>query len=235
MEIQGFERLAIHHDVAAAVDSVLRGRALDPELRFKSAEGEVVVEAGRTAPSGALEPLPLARSEDGAYAAYAPPAAKRPRAGPLKLHAYGVSQNRLRQVSKALNVPAIITDDVNEAGALLTLKSYYRKRPIVIQDAEMRGIPIYVLRSNTTTQIEHALADLFGVSAPADEMDLAVRQTEEAIREILLGARDMVELYPQSAGVRRRQHEMAREANLMSLSRGKEPRRRVRIFKSAHA
>jgi hypothetical protein len=128
----------------------------------------------------------------------------------------------------------IITDDVDEADALLTLKSYYRKRPVVISDAETRGIPIYVLRSNTSTQIEHALVDLFGLANGADEAESAEQQTSSAIREILDGGRDMVELGPQPATVRRRQHEMAREANLLSLSRGKEPRRRVRIYRNVH-
>jgi len=40
-----------------------------------------------------------------------------------------------------------------------------------------------------------------------------------------------VELHPASAYIRRLQHEMARQANLTSHSYGKEPTRRVRIFR----
>ncbi|MGH6629463.1 MAG: R3H domain-containing nucleic acid-binding protein [Burkholderiales bacterium] len=40
-----------------------------------------------------------------------------------------------------------------------------------------------------------------------------------------------MDLRPASAYVRRLQHEMARQANLVSHSYGKEPRRRVRIFR----
>jgi hypothetical protein len=36
---------------------------------------------------------------------------------------------------------------------------------------------------------------------------------------------------PQSATVRRLQHDLARQANLYSLSHGKEPNRRVRIYR----
>jgi hypothetical protein len=55
---------------------------------------------------------------------------------------------------------------------------------------------------------------------------------QEAIQQIRNGTRNMVELSPQAAAVRRWQHDMAREANLLSLSRGKEPHRRVRIFRN---
>jgi len=41
----------------------------------------------------------------------------------------------------------------------------------------------------------------------------------------------VVELSPQKAYIRRVQHEMVRAANLVSHSRGKEPRRRVRIYR----
>ena len=41
---------------------------------------------------------------------------------------------------------------INEADALFTLRTYYRKRPQVIADAERRGIPMYVLRNNTASR-----------------------------------------------------------------------------------
>jgi predicted RNA-binding protein Jag len=40
-----------------------------------------------------------------------------------------------------------------------------------------------------------------------------------------------VELPPATAYIRRLQHEMARQANLTSHSYGKEPNRRVRIYR----
>jgi hypothetical protein len=149
------------------------------------------------------------------------------------VYAYGVSQNRLRQTVKGLGVPMILTDDLAEANAMLTLKSYYRRRAAVIGEAEARQIPVYVLRSNTSTQIEHALSDLFHLEPPGDGLDDALDEANNAIRTILVDGRDMVELGPRVAPVRRRQHDLAREANLLSLSSGREPHRRVRIFRNA--
>jgi hypothetical protein len=90
-------------------------------------------------------------------------------------------------------------------------------------------LSVYVLRSNTVTQMENCLADIFGLEPVTDPFSAAMQETQEAIDKILRGERSSVELSPQDAFVRRRQHEMARAANLMSYSKGKEPYRRVRI------
>ncbi|HID61923.1 MAG TPA: AAA family ATPase, partial [Anaerolineae bacterium] len=122
--------------------------------------------------------------------------------------------------------------DLGDADVVITLKNYYRKRPQPISEAEQRGVPTYVLRSNTVTQMESCLADIFELEAEVvDPFAVAMRETQEAIQKVLSGAR-VVELSPQSAYIRRQQHQMVREANLISHSRGREPRRRVRIYQN---
>nr|HID12310.1 AAA family ATPase [Anaerolineae bacterium] len=118
-----------------------------------------------------------------------------------------------------------------KAEVFITAKSYYRRRPRAVVDAERRGLPIYVLRANTVAQMEACLADIFNLTpAQSSGFAAAMRETEEAIRRVLEGV-PSVELSPQSASIRRRQHEMAHAARLASESRGKEPRRRVRIYR----
>jgi hypothetical protein len=100
-------------------------------------------------------------------------------------------------------------------------------------DAENRGMPIYVLRANTVNQMQQFLSGLFNLSEePPDEggEDRVRQETMAAISAVLNGER-WVELQPASSAVRRLQHQMARQANLLSHSYGKEPRRRVRIFR----
>jgi len=102
-----------------------------------------------------------------------------------------------------------------------------------VVDAETRGMPIYVLRSNTVNQMEHFLSDLFDLpaaQATSGELDYVRQQTQTAIQAVLNGER-WVDLPPGPSGVRRFQHEMARAAELTSHSYGKEPRRHVRIFR----
>jgi len=80
--------------------------------------------------------------------------------------------------------------------------------------------------------MENCLAEIFNLTefVSGADLDAAMRETQEAIRRVSAGAR-MVELRPQNSYIRRLQHEMAREANLISQSRGEEPNRRVRIYR----
>jgi hypothetical protein len=130
-------------------------------------------------------------------------------------------------------VPVVVVRDFSEGDVVVTLRSYYRNRPRLILDAEQRGLPIYVLRSNTVNQMQQFLSDLFNLSRETGDeqgVERALQETEGAISAILNGERS-IELTPASAYVRRLQHEMARQANLTSHSYGKEPYRRVRIYR----
>jgi hypothetical protein len=152
---------------------------------------------------------------------------------PIRIYPYGVARNRLMQAAKRLGVPADVVREVNDADALVTLRSYYRNRQRIVVDAENRGMPIYVLRSNTVNQMEQFLSDLFNLvakQAESGELDYVRQQTQQAIQGVLNGER-WVDLPPGPSLVRRLQHEMARSAELTSHSYGKEPRRHVRIFR----
>jgi hypothetical protein len=151
----------------------------------------------------------------------------------VRVYAYGVARNRLQQAAKRLGVPAVVVTDVGEANVLVTLRTYYRNREKTVIDAESRGMPIYVLRANTVAQVEQFLGDLYNLTehqAPRDNMEDIRDQTKQAIAAVLNGER-WVDLPPGPSLVRRLQHEMARNAELVSHSYGKEPRRHVRIFR----
>jgi hypothetical protein len=127
----------------------------------------------------------------------------------------------------------VVVRELDEAQVLITLKTYYRSREQTIQDAEQRGMPIYVLRANTVSQMEQFLADLFNLSGEPGRVEIDnefTSQTQTAIDAVLNGER-WVDLPPATAAIRRMQHEMARQAQLVSHSYGKEPNRRVRIYR----
>lgn len=221
IEIQDWDRLAIHHDVADAVDSILRGRARPAELRYRDESGEVQTEEA-VLERDAEAPRKLDQQQHSSR--------RLPRT--TRLFPYGVSQNRLRSAAKSLDLPVVIVDELGDSDALMTLKSYYRKRPRAVTEAERMGVPIYVLRSNTVTQMEGALLDIFGLDTRQDPFEAAMQEAREAVDQIKQGDRDMVELRPQNSYIRRQQHELAREEDLISHSRGKEPQRRVRIYRN---
>jgi stage III sporulation protein SpoIIIAA len=222
IEIKDWQLLAVHHDVAAAVDALLRGRSHPPEIRYRDESGQVQIEEATVMPQLRPEEAPFAPAEGLRTAP----------SQTLRVYAYGVGKNRLRQAAQNLHVPVDLTNELTRADAVLTLKSYYRRRPQPINEAERRGVPIYVLRSNTVSQMEGCLADIFGLSvADLDPLSIALRETEDAIRRVLSGQRS-ADLTPQNSYIRRQQHEMARQANLVSHSYGRDPQRHVRIFSS---
>ncbi len=65
---------------------------------------------------------------------------------------------------------------------------------------------------------------------PIDVFTEAMRETQEGIQRVMNGTGD-AELQPQSAAIRSQQHQLVRAANLVSHSYGREPYRRVRIFR----
>ena len=126
-----------------------------------------------------------------------------------------------------MQLPVIIARDSDEADVVMTLKSEYRQKTAALREAEDRGLPIYVLKSNTIVQMEASLTSIF--SLEVDPREAALREAEEAIGLVIRGA-EPVELSPQNAYIRRLQHQMAERANLVSRSRGREPYRRVRLY-----
>ncbi len=225
IEIQDRQRLVVHHDVAASVDALLRGRPLTPEIRYRDAEGNIQIQ--KAPPPGVR---PSVEPQE-AWAVRPAEAAGGPALRTVRIYPYGIGQNRLRQAAANLQVPMVIAEDLRSSDAVMTLKNYYRKRPQPITEAERRGIPVYVLRSNTVAQMEASLADIFQLPAvPEDPVAQAMAEAREAIRKVLEGA-PVVELEPQSPEIRRQQHQLARAANLISHSYGREPYRRVRIYR----
>lgn len=268
IEIQARQRLAIHLDVAAAVDAMLRGWPSEVELRYRDEAGEIHVEREQTPPAnaavtgrrsegqgrdgrdgrdprngGEYSPRPRGEPRPAGASEREQPRREDGRAKPtvvgeskpekiLNVFAYGVARNRLFQAARRLNVNINIVENLHEADVLVTLKSYYRRRRRTIADAEARRTPVYVLRANTQSQMESFLAEALNLeSVPSDPFEQAIADAERAI-EMIHAGEESVDLRPAGSAVRRYQHQMARQANLVSHSYGKEPNRHVRIFNS---
>ncbi len=240
IEIEARQRLIVHYSVAGSVDALLRGQQPSKvELRYRDAEGEIHTE--KTATTSLRERETGQRRTSAAPPATPPQAPSRvppapspvpsPAPEPVQIFPYGITRDRLEEAAARMQVPIHLVKDLGQADIVFTTKRFYRKRPKVIKDAEQRNLPIYVLRANTVPQMKSCLSDVFDLENEAeDSLKRALREAEEAIQQVLEGAVEM-ELEPQNAYVRRRQHELARSADLASKSRGQEPNRRVRIFR----
>jgi hypothetical protein len=204
---------------------------------FVSSENGALADGHATAPAAGNLPAALKRRGTDAR--------------PLRIYAFGVSRNRLEHAIEVLRVPATVVRDAREADIVLTLKNYFRQRAQPIRDAETRGTPVYVLRSNTGVQMEQLLSTLFPakiteeVVAPPDRsraeveharlasysddpLLAAISEAEDAISSVIDGG-PPIQLAPQVSRIRQVQHQLAERYALASRSRGREPHRRVEI------
>ena len=259
VEIIDRQRVAVHRDLASSVDAILRGYPMLPEERYRDEYGKVHI-LKTTKPnmptvsqslrhSGSMDTSPFQRN-GGQAAAKNKQHTERFSTindirkeqdeigdiaipGEKRIYPVGVPRSRLIQSVKELGVPAVVVKDLKDADILVTQRRYYRDRLQPIVEAEERGIPIFVVKSTSIGQIEQFLADSFPgqltVRREAVSSE-AIEQTMRAIEEVREGQR-YVDLQPAPAPVRRQQHEIARQAHLVSESYGKDPKRFVRIFR----
>ncbi len=271
VEIQSWDRVIVYDDVAAAVDAILRGEDPPAEERWRDTDGVVQRKAvqrevgdvpalGRRSP-GRDAGRPGARGGPrGGMGEMMGTSGPRLRERPVpsggngtgasgqpmqRIFPFGVSRNRLETAIERLRVPAVIVRDMKDATLVMTLKNYYRQSAQRLRQAEEQGVPVYVLRNNTITQMERQLAHVFnlrdiehdeGFPPPrrADDSSVveeAMLEVEQAITQLMNGERSVVELAPRSSYIRKLQHQMADRYNLRSESRGEDTNRRVKIFR----
>jgi stage III sporulation protein SpoIIIAA len=219
VEIQERDRLAIHKNVAQVVDALLRGYQPQPEVRRRGPGGAVTV-----VQEAEPESMPVLSER------YEPPHVEE-RERPLAIFPYGVSRSKIERAIGNLRIPATIARAWDDADVVVTLRTLERKQETKLKQIASDHVPIYSIKANTTTQIQTALRDIFNLGS-IDREELALREAEEAIYQVLL-TNQALELSPQTSYVRRMQHRLAEKYRLQSRSTGLEPNRRVRIFKES--
>jgi len=218
VEIQDWDKVAIHPEVGEAVDAILRGQPPATETRWLDETGEVRIERE--------EPVTITKKTTKGR-----PQAKEDK--PPRLYLFGVNRARLEQMAKERQLDLEIVDRLSDATLLVTSKNYYRRKPQKVRDAEDASLPIYVLKSNTpphTRQLLNTIAPTESADK-ADQFQFALAEAQEAVSKVKGGQEETIELSPQSRYIRRLQHLIAERNELASQSTGKDPQRRVRIYK----
>jgi stage III sporulation protein SpoIIIAA len=209
VEIQDRDRVAIHMPLADIVDTALRGPMLTPKIRMRTREGRVI--SNVEVPNVVAPDLPATAGSK-----------------PLGIFPYGVSRHHVEQSIRDLELPVRVLGNLDGAGAVLTLKNHYRRRPDSLRQAESRGLPIHILKSNSVTQVRDALSRIYGVDKHDEATTRALAEAAAAIKTVKTTLRP-VEIGPQNAYLRRLQHQLVAENELSARSTGKEPQRRLRI------
>ena len=259
VEIIDRQHVAVHRDVASSVDAILRGYPMLPEERYRDEYGKVHI-VKTTKPNmptvsqslrrgNNRETAPFQRNGGQAVTQNKQHAQRyseineiRDELGGIgditipiekRIYPVGVPRSRLIQSVRELGVPAVVVKDLKEADILVTQRRYYRDRLQPIVEAEECGIPVFVVKSNSIGQIEQFLADSFPGQLTIRRERISSEGIEQAMQAIedLEEGQKYVDLQPAPASVRRQQHEIARQAHLVSESYGKDPNRFVRIFR----
>jgi stage III sporulation protein SpoIIIAA len=164
---------------------------------------------------------------------------------PLHIYPYGVSRHQLEQVIRVLNLPVVLTKDMDSADAVLGLRSHVKNHGKLRSIAKARQVPIHAVKASTIPQITRALRHLLDMDDPGtpDAADLrlftengsedeieALEEARLAVEQIVIPKGQPVELLPRSPKVRKMQHELVEHYRLKSDSFGDEPNRRLRIY-----
>ena len=186
VEIQSWERLAVHDDVAHVVDQWLRGYPIVPEVRWLDENGEVQ-RAEEEYRANADAPPPFAmngtrrqpedrrsgrdygheRRRD--YDREPGRAVPSPRpmgdmseeeaamASEVRVFLFGVGRDKLEAAMVESGTPVQIVNELRRADLVLTTKTHYRRGSQLVRIAEANGKPVYVLRKNSLPQLQDFL------------------------------------------------------------------------------
>lgn len=231
VEIIDRDTFAIYSDVASAVDCMLKGIPMRPEIRVRDGNTYKIIqkeyyhgirEQTLNRPSTiqkdskALEKTSDKRLE------------RRYRIWP-----FAISIDRLQRAINDLELPIDVVSDINHADFVITIKS--KKEEI---EKKIRQKPalyhlqknIMIVRSNTYTQISKILDKYFKSQSEYD-INSINEEIEEKINILYQKNMESIELDPQPEQIRRIQHEIVEKYGLYSRTEGEEPLRKVVIYK----
>ena len=236
IEIRDQNTYAIYRDVAEAVDQILRGWTIFPEIRkVDSDTGNIRVLQSD------VEPGLIAVPEDELQEAFSNDA--RQSSKTFFVYIYGVSKTFVDRIMERMELHHVgLTRQITEANAIVALKNSSRPGSKMMRIAEDYEIPVYFAKSNTLPQVLKAFreavnidvsefASHFEAEGAVDETQQALNEALEAIEQVRETQKD-VELEPRRSYVRRLQHELVEKYGLNSTSIGDEPLRRIKVAPS---
>jgi len=229
VEIQDWNVVTVHENVSKTVDKILRKQTAQSETRVIKPSGEV-----RKEPS--FNKITMGDHENSQekgktlVESMPDPDAAKETVNPIKILSYGVNRGRIDQAIKATHASVALVNDMESADLVVTTKNYHRRGTHALKVAEKLEKPVFVLRRNTTNQIEQFVKaiDKERIQSSNTQKDraLALLEVERAIVKMRENGEE-IELNPQNSYLRRIQHKLAQEHQIQSSSVGREPQRHV--------
>jgi hypothetical protein len=237
IEIQEKDRIAIHKDVAHVIDMMLRGKLPKPEIRIRDEQnGYSVLQIAETESAPEKNSGFYGGNNNSSSNSFRErPPVRKPIPGKnrnVNIFPYAISRNRLEKAIEAARVNAVVVRRWEDADVILTLKSQHQKGSKQLMEMAGGNVTVHTVRSNTVTQLQNFVRDFFQVTADAVADDIeseVLKEAETGIEKVKLTS-SPVELLPRNSYLRRLQHQLIEKYELKSISTGKEPFRRVKIY-----
>ncbi len=151
IEIQDRQRMAVHHNVAAAVDAMLRGRPAAPEIRYRDESGHVRIQAPppTTEARSRSSAFPGRGAEPGSRVAGQPGAASEGRFPFEKRHPTPQAAGHPGEPAPEAEAAERAEPAVSRAksGRTVRLYAYGVSRGRLVQAAQNLGVPATVVES----------------------------------------------------------------------------------------
>lgn len=233
IEILDRNTLAVYKNTSEAVDYILRGWPIRPEIRKveqKELDKPVVIEEAKQelqTPADNKMNFSFSRQK---YVEQAKPL--------KKLYLYAVSRTIVEKLIERLNLNVEIIRNVEDADIVIAHKNFAKGGAKILSTAKEYRVQIFYVKTNSMAQIQKVLKDALDIqpgdveslTGYSDEAEKALDEAKSAIKKVLDGAL-MIELAPQPSHIRKLQHELVEQYNLQSTSIGEEPDRHLRIEK----
>ncbi|WP_197211092.1 AAA family ATPase [Synechococcus sp. CBW1004] len=168
---------------------------------------------------------------------------------PLRLYGVGLPAQLLETAARGRGLPVEVVADPERAEALLSLRGELGRDPALRRRAQLLGLPILVIKSDSLHQLQRAMERLLdrrgGVDAAdgpersredpdplrrLDDAHAALEECRRAVEQVVLPLGQPVELLPRNERVRQMQAELISRYRLRSAVFGRGPQQRLRVF-----
>ena len=242
IEILDRNTLAVYKDTAEAVDYILRGWPIRPEIRKVDKTYDSPQEAElKEEPKIADIPQEINKLEkkieptDSLKFSFSRQKYVEDVKNFKKIYLYAVSRTIVEKVIERLDLNAEITRSIEDADIVIAHKNFAKGGAKVLSTANDYRLQIFYVKTNSMAQIQKVLKEALDIVETSetlfgyyDDAERALDEAKAAINKILAGA-EHVELSPQNQHIRKLQHELVEQHNMMSKSVGEGSNRHLRI------
>ncbi len=257
IEIIDRNTLAIYKDTAEAVDYILRGWPIRPEIRKvdQTYDKKPITTVGEKVdiqlPEKPVEAPKVEDKKEEEIPAY-PQHHNAPAEDSLKfsfnrkdyvnenkkfkkIYLYAVSRNIVEKIIERLDLNVEITRNIDDADIVIAHKNFAKSGAKILSTANDYRLQVFFIKTNSMAQIQKVMKEALDIRESehalkgyCDDAERALDEAKAAINKILNGSED-IELQPQNQHIRKLQHELVEQHNLNSQSIGEGEERHLRI------